>query len=207
MGLGERSIVFGDQGLRRGTPLAGFGSALYSGARSARAGTRSLAPGDGVCQGRYDQAETCWGSHCRSFGAWVIRPGCLSHGNLGLVADAQGDYEGASASYEEALALFRQLDANFIATCCTTRVIAYFQGHHDRAWRCRRVAGAGARVGGSKQHCHDASATWGSWPSSRVNTESPDASARGLDARAQTHNKPWLARGIEHFALIRGRDE
>ena len=58
-----------------------------------------------------------------------------SHGNLGLVADAQGDYERANASYKAALALFRELDdSNYIAYMLhNIGLIAYFHGDYARA--------------------------------------------------------------------------
>jgi predicted ATPase/DNA-binding XRE family transcriptional regulator len=154
-------------------------------------------------QGEYQRAASVWNNALQLFlELGDVRGQAYAHGNLGLVADATGDYPRALAEYGAALDLFRELgDRTYISYMThNSGLIAYFQGDYKRArtlftesltmvddensraltlGNLSLVALAEGRLDQALALQRDAFANW-----------------------RRVTNLPWLARGLEHFALI-----
>jgi tetratricopeptide (TPR) repeat protein len=157
-------------------------------------------------QGDYDRAETLWQDALALFRELGNLTGvAYSYGNLGLAADARSDYEGATASYEEALRLFRKLDnrTHVAYMLHNLGLIAHFQEDYHRATALYEEALALEREQG---HQTSIAMTLGNLGLLAF-AQGDYARARALQEDALAlwpfiTNKPWLARGVEHFALI-----
>ena len=131
-----------------------------------------------------------------------VRGTAYAHGNLGLVADVTGDYPRALEEYEAALTLFRDLDDRTYISFMThnSGLIAYFQGEYERARALFTESLALVEDENSR------ALTLGNLGLLALAEGHLDqALALQRDAFAnwrRVTNLPWLARGLEHFALI-----
>lgn len=154
-------------------------------------------------QGKYEEAAAVWRRALHIFhDVGELRGTAYAHGNLGLVADAMGDYPRALAEYEAALQLFRELeDQTYISFMIhNSGLIAYFQGDYARA----RTLFTEAL--GTADNENSRALVLGNLSLVALAEGSLDhALALQRDAFANWQritNLPWLARGLEHFALI-----
>lgn len=128
-----------------------------------------------------------------------------SHGNLGLVADAQEDYPRAIASYERALALFRELeDVTYIGFMLhNLGLIAYFQENYPRSASLFEESLALARPLGDETSIAMILGNLGLVAFAQEDfTRALAIQKQALANWPLVSNKPWLARAVEHFALI-----
>ncbi|MFN8663012.1 MAG: tetratricopeptide repeat protein [Thermomicrobiales bacterium] len=154
-------------------------------------------------QGEYQRAAAVWESARQLFqDIDDVRGRAYAHGNLGLVADATGDYPRALAEYEAALELFRALEDRTYISFMThnSGLIAYFQGDYAHARSLFTESLSMVEDENSR------ALTLGNLSLVALAEGFPDqALALQRDAFANWRsvtNLPWLARGLEHFALI-----
>lgn len=154
-------------------------------------------------QGDYEAAARTWEDALQVFHVVQdIRGTAYAHGNLGLVADVTGDYPRALAEYEAALELFRELNDRTYISFMThnSGLIAYFQEDYERA---RALFTESLSL---VEDENSRALTLGNLSLVALAEGHLDqALALQRDAFAnwrRVTNLPWLARGLEHFALI-----
>jgi predicted ATPase/DNA-binding XRE family transcriptional regulator len=154
-------------------------------------------------QGDYEAAAATWEDALQIFHeVQDTRGTAYAHGNLGLVADVTGDYPRALAEYDAALELFRELNDRTYISFMThnSGLISYFQGDYERARALFTESLAMVDDENSR------ALTLGNLSLVALAEERLDqALALQRDAFANWQritNFPWLARGLEHFALI-----